>query len=96
MYVFAPNASKIWESWIMLWGNTLPVARLQNIVAIVGSTTDDDKFYQITQGPKGILSCSCPHNSFRHVICKHIDIYRKYMRTKKVAPGQYIAIRSTT
>jgi len=42
------------------------------IIAKVLSDRDDDTFYTIDVDSRGMFSCTCPHCTYRHVVCKHI------------------------
>ena len=63
------------------------------VVAKVISETKDDEFYAIIEsnGTRR-FRCTCPHNTFRGVTCKHIRKYKVYLKQKTfgiVIPGVF-------
>jgi hypothetical protein len=46
---------------------------------------ENEKVYKVSEKHTGEFVCSCPHNIFRKIICKHILEVKGYDEIKKVA-----------
>ena len=51
----------------------------------VPSDTDSDKVYKVSLKHNGTYVCSCPHNIFRKVRCRHIEHVEEFEVRRKEA-----------
>jgi uncharacterized Zn finger protein len=64
----------------------------KTLIAKVISDRDDDVFYDVSiiQSKNGNdWECTCPHNTYRHKKCKHIDKVKSAVNGESV-PGVFL------